>query len=426
MLGGDSEACSVGLRAVRFTSAVGACRLCRVAKAARPRAVGSGLSLAFHRPHARAHPDRAARSEARRPADRQRDLSLPLPACRHADRHAGNLALRDRRRQQGVARRAARLRLAAPHARGRNRPRRRERARARRRLAHRPRPPHRRSRMGTRRHGAAHHRLAAAFRRGAARGGLLLLPPVPKVAGDAGALPAHGRARDAGRRAPAHRAHRARLRIAVAADGADGAPHRRAPALRRARPADPARRRPRVAQSGNGSGASGRPATASLHLFQRGRGPARGADRRGRAHAAGAALLPPSGRHAGALQRHGRDQPRPHRRDPAPRRHRRRAAHPRAAFGLRAADNGRRHDHRRHRPAAAPRPVAPGAGGMPPSSCRPAAATSSSIAASTPMAPTTSGRCRARPPRIRPRRSTTPPRRASPCRTASATSSARR
>ena len=42
------------------------------------------------------------------------------------------------------------------------------------------------------------------------------------------------------------------------------------------------------------------------------------ADRRGRAHAAGAALLPPPGRQPGPLQRHGRDDPRPHRRDPAP------------------------------------------------------------------------------------------------------------
>ena len=114
--------------------------------------------------------------------------------------------------------------------------------------------------------------------------------------------------RDAGRRGAAAGAHRARLRGAVAAGAAVGAAQRHAPSRRGTRPPDPARWRPYLAQSDGGARTAGRPAAAAPDLCQPGRDAARRADRRGRAHAAGAALLPPPGRQPGALQRHGRDR----------------------------------------------------------------------------------------------------------------------
>ena len=91
---------------------------------------------------------------------------------------------------------------------------------------------------------------------------------------------------------------RARIALAfaalVAAGAGLGAAQRDAQPRRGARPPDPARRRPYLAQSADRDGTARRPPAAAPHLRQPGRDAAGSADQRGRPHAAGAALLPPS------------------------------------------------------------------------------------------------------------------------------------
>ena len=122
--------------------------------------------------------------------------------------------------------------------------------------------------------------------------------------------PALDGAGDAGRQGEAARPHRARLCRAVAAGPALGAAQPRPGNL-------PNEIERQILPDG---GHISRNPMAVLELLadllplrqtyanQAEEPPAR-ADRRGRAHAAGAALLPPSGRQPGPLQRHGRDHP---------------------------------------------------------------------------------------------------------------------
>ena len=113
------------------------------------------LSLALPGPHAGARADRAAGSAARRSADRARNLLRPLSAVRPSGRDRRQVALPARHRQSAMAEIAARLPLAAPHARRRHRARRRQCARAGLGLDRDPRHPHFRHRLGPGGHGAS-------------------------------------------------------------------------------------------------------------------------------------------------------------------------------------------------------------------------------------------------------------------------------
>ena len=173
-------------------------------------------------------------------------------------------------------------------------------------------------------------------------------------------------ARNAGRQGAAARPHRAGLCRAVAAGAAVGAARRDPQPGRGARAADPAGRRPYLAQSRwrcwSCLPTSCRCATPM---------PTRPKPRPTALIGAIDRMLPALRffRHqdgsARPLQRHGRDHPRPHRRHPAPRRHRRRAAAARPAFRLRAPVDGRHHGHRRHRRGAACRGLAGRPCGLP-------------------------------------------------------------
>ena len=284
-----------------------------------PPARRSGLSLALCRAHARAHPGRAARSEARRPADRRSKsimAAFPSPATssRRADSPPSRLEVNNPAWLENLHgfrwlrhMRAAGTELAAANARalvadwiaahGRDL----------------------RPRLGPGRHVAPHHRLAAAFVRRAARRRIPVLSLLPEVAGRADPLSA----RRWRRKCPTARSElRARIALAFAALSLPAPASALRTAARnlaeRTRTADPAGWRPHLAQP-----------AAMLELL---------ADLLPlRQTFANQAEAPPPAlmgaidrmlpalrffRHqdgsARPLQRHRRDHPRPHRRHPAP------------------------------------------------------------------------------------------------------------
>ncbi len=133
------------------------------------------------------------------------------------------------------------------------------------------------------------------------------LRKLPQGADLAAALSVGELPRRAGRRAAAGGADGADLCRAVHRRAAGGGRPLFAAVLQGARPANPARRRPHLAQPRRAGRAAARSAAAQAML--RGARPpaAQGADRRHRPHHADAALLPHRRRHARAIQRRRSD-----------------------------------------------------------------------------------------------------------------------